>query len=97
MAQQPSDKDLEWVQMMRDVKDMPGVETTKEKFIRKFKENPLVPIGCLMTAGALSFGLYSFKKGKTKLSQTMMRARIAAQGFTVFALIGGVLWGFTKK
>jgi hypothetical protein len=45
----------------------------------------------LMTAGALSFGLYSFRRGEEKMSQMMMRARIVAQGFTVAALICGVI------
>jgi hypothetical protein len=44
-----------------------------------------------MTAGALSFGLYSFRRGEEKMSQMMMRARILAQGFTVAALICGVV------
>lgn len=39
---------------------------------------------------ALSFGLHSFRKGDRRMSQLMMRTRIAAQGFTVVALIVGV-------
>ena len=31
------------------------------------------------------------------LSQTMMRARVAAQGFTVLAQLGGVNINLTKK
>lgn len=31
------------------------------------------------------------------MSQTMMRARVAAQGFTVFALLGGVILNMKKK
>lgn len=46
--------------------------------------------GCLATACALSYGLYSFRKGDKKMSQMMMRTRIAAQGFTVVALVIGV-------
>lgn len=45
-----------------------------------------------MTAGALSYGLYSFRIGEKKMSQMMMRVRIAAQGFTVAALIVGVMF-----
>jgi len=66
-------------------------ETFKEKFLRKTGENPFVPIGCLGTAGALIFGLRAFKQGKTQQSQMMMRGRIVAQGFTVVAIIFGVL------
>ncbi|XP_042309694.1 HIG1 domain family member 2A, mitochondrial [Sceloporus undulatus] len=62
-----------------------------EKFARKTRENPLVPIGCLGTAGVLTYGLICFKRGNTHQSQMMMRARILAQGFTVAALIVGVV------
>ncbi|XP_053180011.1 HIG1 domain family member 2A, mitochondrial [Scomber japonicus] len=65
-------------------------ETLKEKFLRKTKENPFVPIGCLGTAGALIYGLRAFHQGKTRQSQLSMRGRIFAQGFTVVAIIVGV-------
>ncbi|XP_056118365.1 HIG1 domain family member 2A, mitochondrial [Rhinichthys klamathensis goyatoka] len=65
-------------------------ENFKDKFIRKTKENPFVPIGCLGTAGALIYGLGAFRRGKTRQSQLLMRARIFAQGFTVVAIIVGV-------
>ncbi|XP_030001210.1 HIG1 domain family member 2A, mitochondrial [Sphaeramia orbicularis] len=65
-------------------------ETFKEKFIRKTKENPFVPIGCLGTAGALIYGLRAFYQGKTRQSQLLMRGRIFAQGFTVVAIVVGV-------
>lgn len=65
-------------------------ETFKEKFLRKTKENPFVPIGCLGTAGALFYGLRAFHQGKTRQSQLLMRGRILAQGFTVVALVVGV-------
>uniref|UniRef100_A0A3Q3W5Y1 HIG1 domain-containing protein n=1 Tax=Mola mola TaxID=94237 RepID=A0A3Q3W5Y1_MOLML len=65
-------------------------ETFKEKFIRKTKENPFVPIGSVATAGALLYGLRAFHQGKTRQSQLLMRGRIFAQGFTVVAIIFGV-------
>ncbi|XP_077589743.1 HIG1 domain family member 2A, mitochondrial [Stigmatopora nigra] len=65
-------------------------ETFKEKFIRKTKDNPFVPIGCLGTAGALMYGLRAFHQGKTRQSQLLMRGRIFAQGFTVVAIVVGV-------
>ncbi|XP_003900610.1 HIG1 domain family member 2A, mitochondrial [Papio anubis] len=65
-------------------------ETFKEKFLRKTRENPVVPIGCLATAAALTYGLYSFYRGDSRRSQLMMRTRIAAQGFTVTALLLGL-------
>ncbi|KAM4678075.1 HIG1 domain family member 2A, mitochondrial [Discoglossus pictus] len=71
-------------------------EGFKNKFIRKVKENPFVPIGCLATAGALTYGLISFKQGKTRQSQLLMRSRILAQGFTVAAIMVGVFMTATK-
>ncbi|CAL1613504.1 unnamed protein product [Knipowitschia caucasica] len=68
----------------------PKEEGFKDKFIRKSKENPFVPIGCLGTAGALIYGLRAFSLGKTRQSQLLMRGRIFAQGFTVVAIIVGV-------
>ncbi|CAO2596113.1 HIG1 domain family member 2A [Lemmus lemmus] len=65
-------------------------ESFKEKFIRKTRENPMVPIGCLGTAAALSYGLYCFHRGQSHRSQIMMRTRIAAQGFTVVAILLGL-------
>ncbi|CAB3226891.1 unnamed protein product [Arctia plantaginis] len=66
-------------------------ETTGEKFSRKLNENPFVPIGCLATVGALSYGLWTFRTGHKRLSQQMMRWRIVAQGFTITALVTGVM------
>ncbi|NXY62947.1 HIG2A protein, partial [Callaeas wilsoni] len=62
-----------------------------EKFLRKTRENPVVPLGCLCTVGVLTYGLLSFKKGNTRRSQLMMRARVVAQGFTFAALLGGMV------
>ncbi|XP_030841509.1 HIG1 domain family member 2A, mitochondrial-like [Strongylocentrotus purpuratus] len=68
-------------------------EGFREKLIKKLKQNPFVPIGCLATAGALTYGLVMFKRGNTAKSQTMMRARVAAQGFTIAAILVGVFMG----
>ncbi|XP_061858622.1 HIG1 domain family member 2A, mitochondrial [Colius striatus] len=62
-----------------------------DKFMRKTRENPLVPLGCLCTLGVLTYGLVSFKRGNVRRSQLMMRARILAQGFTFAALLGGMV------
>ncbi|XP_032240107.1 HIG1 domain family member 2A, mitochondrial isoform X2 [Nematostella vectensis] len=71
-------------------------ETTKEKFARKVKENPFVPIGCALTVSALVYGLLSFKRGDVGMQQTMMRARVVAQGSTIVALVGGVGYALLK-
>ncbi|XP_060693116.1 HIG1 domain family member 2A, mitochondrial [Hemiscyllium ocellatum] len=75
----------------------PKEEGFQEKFIRKTKENPFVPIGMLGTAGALTYGLIAFKHGKTRQSQLLMRARIFAQGFTVAAILVGVVATAMKR
>ncbi|XP_013115215.1 HIG1 domain family member 2A, mitochondrial [Stomoxys calcitrans] len=90
------DEDLDWIQMRMETGPV-FPETTKEKMMRKIKENPLVPIGCVATGCALCYGLYNFRTGNRRMSQMMMRARIAAQGFTVLALIGGVVMTYGKN
>ena len=68
-------------------------ETTLEKFIRKTSAEPLVPIGCVITVGFLVRGLRAFHNGHSNTSQMMMRGRIAAQAFTVSALVFGAYAG----
>jgi hypothetical protein len=43
------------------------------------------------------WGLAAFQKKQSANSQIMMRARIAAQGVTVLALMGGVIINIRKK
>lgn len=38
------DEDLDWIQLRQDFGSFQP-ETTKEKMLRKIKENPVVPIG----------------------------------------------------
>ncbi|KAL5021356.1 hypothetical protein ScPMuIL_000511 [Solemya velum] len=81
--------------------DDPGAmyreEGVREKFIRKTKENPAVLVGVAATTYALSYGLWQMKTGNRWKSQKMMRLRIAAQGFTVAALLAGVAFSAKKK
>ncbi|OQV16676.1 hypothetical protein BV898_09187 [Hypsibius exemplaris] len=65
-------------------------ETFREKAYRKTMANPLVPIGILTTTMVLGYGLWCMRKGNQQMSQYMMRARVAAQAFTIIALVGGV-------
>jgi len=67
-------------------------ETGYEKIKRKTGENPFVPAGALLTAGVLCVGLWTMKTKNRSLSQKMMRARVAAQGATIAALVGGMMW-----
>lgn len=52
--------------------------------------------GCVATTLALGFGLWNFRQGNSRMSQNMMRVRIGAQGFTVFALVVGVAMTMAK-
>jgi len=70
----------------------PPPETMGQKLSRKVKENPFVPVGALATVGALTYGLFSFVRGDTRMQQLMMRARVAAQGGTIVAVAGGVVY-----
>nr|XP_002166360.1 HIG1 domain family member 2A, mitochondrial [Hydra vulgaris] len=72
-------------------------ETQSDKFIRKFKENPFVPIGAGLTVTALVIGLVNLKRGNSAKQQTMMRARVVAQGSTIVAIIAGFLYHQYKK
>uniref|UniRef100_A0A1L8DZU5 Putative hig1 domain family member 2a mitochondrial n=1 Tax=Nyssomyia neivai TaxID=330878 RepID=A0A1L8DZU5_9DIPT len=89
--------ELQWIQLKKDFKSTLAGEPTKDKMIRKIKENPLVPIGCLATAGALTYGLWNFRRGNQRTAQLMMRTRIIAQGLTVVALMVGVVLTTLKK
>ncbi len=70
--------------------DYPVPESGSDKLRRKFREDPLVPIGALGTILFLGAGLASFKRGQAVKSQLMMRGRLVAQAFTVGALCMGV-------
>jgi len=67
---------------------MQRVETFEERVYRKFTQQPLVPIGCMVTAYCLGSGIRSFMKRDMVRSQKMMRARVAAQGATVLVFVG---------
>ncbi|XP_052865438.1 HIG1 domain family member 2A, mitochondrial [Anopheles cruzii] len=92
----PPQEELDWIQVRQELPDF-HAETPKEKMARKLKENPLVPVGCAATLMALGFGLWNFRRGRSTMSQYMMRARILAQGFTVVALIMGAGVTYTNK
>lgn len=53
--------------------------------------------GMGVTCTALGMGLYYLKEKNSPKQQLMMRLRIAAQGFTVFALLGGMFYQISKQ
>ncbi|KAI8104341.1 hypothetical protein M9434_002899 [Picochlorum sp. BPE23] len=52
------------------------------------KRSPLVMVGALVTGGVLMGGLLAYRSGNKNLSQSMMRARVVAQGVTVALMLG---------
>mmetsp|Transcript_13482 Transcript_13482/g.31339 ORF Transcript_13482/g.31339 Transcript_13482/m.31339 type:complete len:132 (-) Transcript_13482:213-608(-) len=71
---------------------MHRIETFEEKLYRKFTKEPLVPIGCLVTAYFLGNGIRSFYNRNSVQSQKMMRARVGAQFATLMIFIGYYGW-----
>lgn len=64
-------------------------ETSKEKFIRKMTQEPLVPIGSLLTCGALILASRQLVRGEREKFNKALRWRVAFQGLTVLAALGG--------
>ncbi|PNY29847.1 Respiratory supercomplex factor 1, mitochondrial [Tolypocladium capitatum] len=73
-------------------------ERPMQKVFRKIKEEPLVPLG---TSPKLRIGLTVFafvnayralRRGDSQQANKMFRARVAAQGFTVIAMVAGSMY-----
>jgi len=56
---------------------------------RKLKEEPFVPIGAGLTVAALLNAYRAMRRGDSHQVQRMFRARVAAQAFTVAAMVAG--------
>ncbi|CAG9760609.1 unnamed protein product [Ceutorhynchus assimilis] len=94
-----TDEDLakfDWLDLHKEMNEKIPLESTLDKFMRKSKENPFVPIGAVATCGALFYGLWSLKKGEKRMSQYMMRTRVVAQGLTIAAVVGGYVFAVKK-
>ncbi|AOW02969.1 altered inheritance of mitochondria protein 31, mitochondrial [Yarrowia lipolytica] len=62
------------------------------KILERCKEQPLVPLGCLATCGALILSARALRVGNKRQANRMFFARVAFQGLTVAALIGGAMY-----
>ncbi|KAL1837857.1 hypothetical protein VTJ49DRAFT_3305 [Mycothermus thermophilus] len=67
-------------------------ESGFQKITRRLKEEPLVPIGCLLTIAAFTNAYRAMRRGDHHKVQRMFRARVAAQGFTVLAIVAGGMY-----
>lgn len=60
--------------------------------MRKIKEEPLVPLGLGLTVYAFVAAYRAIRRGDSQQANRMFRARIAAQGFTVLAMVAGSMY-----
>jgi len=77
----------------RSIPPPPEFEPFMDKVIRKTQQDPLVPIGALVTTIFLLKGFGAFQKGDKQRAQTLMRGRVVAQAFTVIAMGFGAFYG----
>ncbi|XP_047399234.1 HIG1 domain family member 1B [Sciurus carolinensis] len=70
-----------------------GEDSVSDKFLRKTRESPLVPIGlgaCLVVA---AYRIYRLKaRGSTKMSIHLIHTRVAAQACAVGAIMLGAVY-----
>ncbi|TFB07633.1 Respiratory supercomplex factor 1 [Trichoderma ghanense] len=67
-------------------------ERPMQKVKRKLKEEPLVPLGIGLTVLAFVNAYRALRKGDSRQANRMFRARVAAQGFTVIAMVAGSMY-----
>ncbi|KAF5668553.1 hypothetical protein FHETE_5244 [Fusarium heterosporum] len=67
-------------------------ERPMQKVMRKIKEEPLIPLGIGLTTFAFINAYRALRRGDSKQANRMFRARVAAQGFTVFAMLAGSMY-----
>ncbi|KAJ5225355.1 hypothetical protein N7468_006580 [Penicillium chermesinum] len=68
-----------------------------QKFTRRLKEEPLIPLGCAATCYALYRAYRSMRAGDSAEMNRMFRARIYAQAFTLVALVAGGMYFKTER
>ncbi|KAJ6442675.1 mitochondrial hypoxia responsive domain-containing protein [Purpureocillium lavendulum] len=67
-------------------------ERPAQKIVRKIKEEPLVPLGIGLTVFAFVNAYRALRRGDSRQANKMFRARVAAQGFTVIAMVAGSMY-----
>ncbi|KAG5979618.1 hypothetical protein E4U55_004946 [Claviceps digitariae] len=67
-------------------------ERGMQKVFRKIKEEPLIPLGMGLTVFAFINAYRAIRRGDSRQANKMFRARVAAQGFTVVAMVAGSMY-----
>jgi len=67
-----------------------------ERAWRKLKEEPLVPLGTLLTVGAFTMAVIKLRQRESQSLNRWMRVRVAAQAFTV-AAVCAYYWNTGKE
>nr|XP_004655789.1 HIG1 domain family member 1B [Jaculus jaculus] len=71
----------------------PEDDSLSEKFLRKTRESPLVPVGLGGCLVVVAYRLYRLKaRGSTKLSLHLIHTRVAAQACAVGAIMLGTVY-----
>jgi hypothetical protein len=60
-------------------------------FVKRSKEEPLVPIGAAVTVFFLAFGLNALRNNNKTLQSRAMKGRVIAQGVTAVAVMFGIM------
>uniref|UniRef100_A0A2R5LE53 Putative induced by hypoxia n=1 Tax=Ornithodoros turicata TaxID=34597 RepID=A0A2R5LE53_9ACAR len=71
--------------------------TFKDKLSSKVLSNPFVPIGLIATVSCLVMGLNAMRTNQPVRSQMMMRGRVLAQGFTIAAILVGIMMSASSR
>ncbi|KAF2704974.1 altered inheritance of mitochondria protein 31, mitochondrial [Pleomassaria siparia CBS 279.74] len=63
-----------------------------DKLWRRFREEPLIPLGCGLTVWAIAGASRAMRRGDHKMTNLYFRRRLYAQTFTIAVLVVGNLY-----